>query len=138
MRLLAVALATLAALIVANAEEYATTEGGRRILLRDNGTWVEVPATRSPSVAPDADRNVEQIIKLKCQGEWPTDFRMQAYCERQQREGVQTLAQGRPQDIQQNQFSLIRQKCNGEWPNDFRMRAYCERQQYEAVRQLRR
>jgi hypothetical protein len=139
MRLLALSFAALlSTLIFADAEEYATTDAGRRVVLRDNGTWVEVPAPRSSSGAPSPGNNVDQIIRRKCQNEWPTDFSMQAYCERKQREGVQTLAQGRPQDIQENQFAIIRQKCNGEWPEDFGMRAYCERKQYEAIRQLRR
>ena len=101
MRLLALTPAVLlSTLIFTNAEEYATTDSGRRVVLRDNGTWVAVPAPRSSSDASrTGSNNVDQVIRIKCQNEWPTDFSMQAYCERKQREGVQTLAQGRSQDI---------------------------------------
>lgn len=134
MQLLALTLSVLlSTLIFADAEEYATTDSGRRVVLRDNGTWVEAPAPRSSSGAPDTGSNVDQIIRRKCQNEWPNDFSMQAYCERRQREGVQTLAQGRPKDVQENQFTTIRQKCSAEWPDDFSMQAYCEKNQYEAV-----
>ena len=126
MQLLALTLSVLlSTLIFADAEEYATTDSGRRVVLRDNGTWVEAPAPRSSSGAPDTGSNVDQIIRRKCQNEWPNDFSMQAYCERRQREGVQTLAQGRPKDVQENQFTTIRQKCSAEWPDDFSMQAYC-------------
>jgi hypothetical protein len=95
----------------------------------------EIPP-RSPSDAPDTGSNVDQIIRSKCQNQWPNDFRMQAYCESKQREGVQTLAQGRPKDVQENQFAIIRQKCSAEWPDDFGMRAYCESKQREGVQTL--
>jgi hypothetical protein len=116
------------------ADEYATSSSGRRVLLRDNGTWVDAsPTAKAEQGALDA----EQILKEKCVSEWPTDFSMQAYCQRQQREAIQTLARGKPQDIPENQFAIVRSKCSSEWPKDFSMRAYCERQQFEAIRKLR-
>jgi hypothetical protein len=117
------------------ADEYATTSSGRRVLLRDNGTWVD--ASPPAKGEQGAFLGAEQILKEKCVSEWPTDFSMQAYCQRQQREAVQTLARGKPQDIPENQFAIVRSKCSGEWPRDFSMRAYCERQQFEAIRKLR-
>jgi peptidoglycan hydrolase-like protein with peptidoglycan-binding domain len=103
-----------------------------------NGTWVGAPGPHSSSGAPDTGSKVDQIIRSKCQNEWPNDFEMRVYCEGKQREGVQTLAQGRPKDVQEDQFTIIRRKCGAEWPDDFGMRAYCEGKQYEAVRQLQR
>jgi hypothetical protein len=116
-------------------DEYATTNSGRRVLLRDNGTWID--ASPSPKREQGGLFDAEQILKEKCVSEWPTDFNMQAYCQRQHREAVQTLARGKPQDIPDNQFSIVRNKCSTEWPRDFSMRAYCERQQFEAIRNLR-
>jgi hypothetical protein len=117
------------------ADEYATTSSGRRVLLRDNGTWVD--ASPAPKSEQGAFLDAEQILKEECMSQWPTDFSMQAYCQRQQREAVQTLARGKPQDIPENQFAIVRNRCSNEWPRNFSMRAYCERQQFEAIRNLR-
>ena len=128
----------LVGLVCANADEYGTTDAGRRVLLRDNGTWVNVSANPVTRSAPDSSGDTEQILTQKCRADWPTDFRMQAFCEKQQRELVQALAQGRPQDISEDQYAIVRNKCTGDWPSDYRMRAFCERQQFEAIRQLRK
>jgi hypothetical protein len=82
----------------------------------------------SPSMAEDA-------IARKCQGDWPADFRMQAYCETQQKEALATL-QGRAMSSRQQR--IIRTKCATEWPGDFRMINYCEEKQLEALTQLGR
>jgi hypothetical protein len=62
---------SLATLIFAQAEEYATTDGGRRVLLRDNGTWAEVPATRSPSVTPPGAAAGNSAAKTICDSVTP-------------------------------------------------------------------
>ncbi|MCK4307222.1 hypothetical protein KAW50_03230 [candidate division WOR-3 bacterium] len=80
----------------------------------------------------------ERIIEKHCAREWPDDFRMRAYCEKQQREGLATLKLGKPNDISGKDFQVVRSKCAREWPDDFRMRAYCEKQQFEAIRELRK
>jgi hypothetical protein len=131
---------TAALVLIANcvvAEEYVTTESGRRILLRDNGTWVDTGTNQGNQNQQGSAADGERTLKVKCLNEWPSDFSMQAYCQRQQREAIQKLAQGKPQDIPQNQFAIVRTKCGAEWPEDFSMRAYCERQQFEAIRKLR-
>lgn len=120
------------------AAEYATSESGRRVLLRDDGTWV---AAGSPPVAQQqgSDRGTEeQTLQAKCRSEWGDDFRMRAYCEKQQRESLQTLSMGSPPDIPQDQFISVRRRCTGEWPGDYRMQAYCEKQQFGAIRELRK
>jgi hypothetical protein len=76
-------------------------------------------------------------IRQHCLGQWPSDFAMRAYCERKQREAVETLGRGRPEDISADDYTIIRGKCATDWPGDFAMRAYCEIKQYEAVRALR-
>jgi len=83
-------------------------------------------------------QNAEAIIRTHCAQEWPDDFRMRAYCEEQQREGLKQLRKGRPSDISEIDFKTVRTKCAQEWQTDFRMRAYCEEQQFEAIRKLRR
>ena len=82
--------------------------------------------------------NSEAVIKEHCREEWPNDFEMRVYCEKQQRDGVQTLDQGGPSDIQPSEFATIREHCTPEWPTNYEMRAYCEKQQYDGVRTLNR
>ncbi len=84
----------------------------------------------------DLPANAVQIIEQKCAEEWPNDFRMRSYCQKQQQEGIANLNRGMPHDIDANAFRIIRGKCTNEWPRDFKMRAYCESQQYEGYRSL--
>lgn len=78
----------------------------------------------------------QQTVKSKCQEEWPTDYRMQEYCVKQQTEAVSALGKSNPSDVGLAAFRIIRGKCAEEWPRDFKMRAYCERQQVEGYRAL--
>jgi hypothetical protein len=126
----------LLALPFAIAEELATTYSGRKVLLKDDGTWTYVD--RSTPNTASGDANIEQTIRAFCLGEWHDNFDMRAYCEKKQREAVRVLASGKPNDIAQNDFVTVRRHCAGEWPNNFDMRAYCERQQFKAIRDLRR
>lgn len=77
-----------------------------------------------------------EIIKNHCQKEWPDDFKMQAYCIKQQKNAVNVLEQGPPDDVPEGVFDKIRSKCDREWHGDYKMRAYCEKQQIEAWRAL--
>jgi hypothetical protein len=70
------------------------------------------------------------IIRPKCAKEWPSDFEMRAYCEKQQNEAV-TRLRFRPMSTADHQ--TIRNKCATEWPDDFEMRNYCEEQQLKAL-----
>ena len=84
---------------------------------------------------PPTDATAGAIIRSKCAGEWPDDFSMRAYCEKQQREGLADL---RARRVGFTAMSTIRDKCAGEWPDDFSMRNYCEEQQLKALRELQR
>ena len=77
------------------------------------------------------------VIRGHCEAKWPTDYRMQAYCIKQQKKAVAKLQRGRPSDIPGDVFSSVRQKCATKWTGDYRMMEYCERKQYEAYRELR-
>src|SRR5262249_25513833 len=97
------------------ADEIATTPNRRRLLLKDDGAWVEnKPATQEASPQNKTEA-MERIIQNTCIKEWNQDYRMRAYCERRQWEGVETLRMGKPSDISQDQFANIRQQCTGEW-----------------------
>jgi hypothetical protein len=79
--------------------------------------------------------NPPVTITQKCAKEWPTDFRMQAYCQKQQVEALgQLTTRG---SMQQGAGATIRARCAKEWPNDFRMANYCEEQQLKALASLR-
>ena len=62
------------------------------------------------------------VIQNHCEGEWPDDFSMRAYCIEQQERALAELKRGRPADIPEDIFHRIRNKCAGEWPKDFTMR----------------
>jgi hypothetical protein len=136
------ALVTTAAMLLGpvavRADEIVTTPSGRSVLLKDDGTWTENKPAESEAKPSQEEGSIKQVIQDHCIREWNQDFRMRAYCERTQWEGVTTLKMGRPTDITQTQFDSIRRHCTGEWPRDFRMRAYCERTQFEGVRELQR
>lgn len=65
-------------------------------------------------------QSTDATIRSKCASEWPGDFEMQAYCERQQVDGVAYLR------AQSNQRDL--NACARDWPGDFEMQAYCVRE----------
>jgi hypothetical protein len=80
----------------------------------------------------------EQVIRRRCERDWPNDYNMRDYCIQQQHEALAILMQGRPEDIPHEVFSGIRSKCAAEWPEDYNMRQYCEKQQLNAYRKLER
>jgi hypothetical protein len=126
----------------ANAAECGMSPGGVTDLKRTMARGAELSSKicgSSPqqSAAPESSGNTEQVIQGKCKNDWPDDFRMQAFCQKQQRSAVVTLSMGKPQDVQLDQFMTVRRKCAGEWVTDFRMRAYCEKQQFNAIRELK-
>jgi hypothetical protein len=92
----------------------------------------EMTAKKYTAIDLEIPANTNQIIEQKCTQEWPSDFRMRAYCQQQQREGVAALNRGRPNSVSQDAFAIIRGKCANDWSRDFNMRAYCENQQYES------
>jgi hypothetical protein len=69
--------------------------------------------------ATGIDAGAFRIIRGKCTGEWPQDFRMRANCERQQFESYQALSAFAVADG-------VRNACAQEWADDYRMRRYCE------------
>lgn len=76
------------------------------------------------------------VIEAHCTKEWPDDFHMREVCQREQREGVETLKATRP-NIPAADFSTVRNKCGHEWPDDYHMRTVCEREQLESYANLR-
>jgi hypothetical protein len=81
------------------------------------------------------DAAAASVIRAKCAEDWPDDFRMRAYCQEQQDEGLRAL-RGRSMTGHAN-HQTIRKKCATDWPDDFRMRNYCEETQLKALRSIR-
>lgn len=90
-----------------------------------------------PTSTTPAGGLIATTITTKCAADWPTDFRMRAYCETQQGEAVVKLAE-RSEAMHTPNGQIIRQKCLGEWSDDFRMANYCEEQQIKALASLAR
>jgi hypothetical protein len=92
---------------------------------------------REPDVQAFDYSKADAIVRAQCAKEYPTDFSMRAYCQKEQTDAVLKLMLGRPSDIPESDFSTIRSKCAQDYPTDFNMRAYCEGQQIEGYRKVR-
>lgn len=84
----------------------------------------------------DEFSNAGDIIRKHCEGEWPNDFSMRAYCIDQQERALLALRRGRPADIPEEVFRQVRAMCATQWPDDFTLRQYSEEKQFEAFRKL--
>lgn len=97
------------------------------------------PMTTAPRSADPIVANVVTLIRTKCAKDWPTDFRMRAYCETQQLEALGKIAKRNDAGTLKTPDGLIiRAKCAAEWRDDFRMANYCEEQQLKALATLGR
>ncbi len=100
-----------------------------------NAMITGVPLTRSTTSVPTTPTpNSAGTISAKCATDWPNDFRMRAFCEKQQGNALQSL--GQPVNAAPTEADTIRKKCERDWPNDFRMRAFCEKRQTNALKSL--
>jgi hypothetical protein len=93
-------------------------------------TGPKVITIGAPSTSSD------QTIRMRCEREWPTDFRMRAYCEEQQDSAKRRLETRTSSSLglSVTDFENIRRACRSEWMDDFKMRDTCERRQAEAWR----
>lgn len=111
-----------------------TSESAGAQLTSPSSGAAPVSASSDPKVAA-----VLAIIRTKCSKDWPTDFRMQAYCATQQVEGLKKIAARNDAGVMATPAGrIIRTKCSGEWLSDFRMENYCEEQQFKALGTLAR
>jgi hypothetical protein len=95
---------------------------------------VAEPVDTSVPTAP-IEAEADATIQEHCTSKWPTDFEMQAYCKKQQREAVVKLQAAPPVDVSVQAFATLRRHCAQKWPTDFEMREYCERQQASGYRE---
>jgi hypothetical protein len=91
------------------------------------------------------------MLRAKCAGEWPTDFRMRVVCVTRQQTALQTLHQRSPQIDADAVLRDLRARCLAEWSTpappgpegraakaerwftDYRMMNHCEEQQLNAL-----
>jgi len=96
------------------------------------------PATIAAQASAFDYSGAPAVIRAHCAREWPDDYSMRAYCEKQQNEAVRTLQGGQPAGVPLDRFRSIRENCSTDWPEDYAMRAYCEKQQFAALADLAR
>lgn len=77
-------------------------------------------------------------INNYCKAYWPDDYSMQVSCIKEQRDAVNILKKGKPEDISEDDFIMIRKKAEEDWPDDYTMRVSQETEQYDAIRKLRK
>ena len=95
-------------------------------------------ASRLPSATPSSTAPAQLSdsgIRAKCEKDWPDDFQLRAFCERQQREARDKI-NGRA--MASGDRLTIRTKCLKDWPVDFQMQNFCEEQQLQALDTLQR
>jgi hypothetical protein len=80
----------------------------------------------------------DEIIKNYCKNYWTDDFSMQVSCINEQKEAVNILKKGKPDDITDDDFTIIRKKAAEDWPDDFTMRVSQEHEQFDAIRKLKK
>jgi hypothetical protein len=68
--------------------------------------------------------------RAKCAKEWPDDFSMRAFCEKQEHEAASKL---HARSMTTRDQRVIRTTCEREWPDDLNMRNFCEEQQLKAL-----
>jgi hypothetical protein len=90
------------------------------------------------STAPAAG-DIQGTIRAHCTKEWPTDYRMQSYCQQQQQEAAVKMGQRLQAGFKNTpQGQTILLQCFKEWPTDYRMQNYCIEQQIEGFNKLSR
>jgi hypothetical protein len=105
---------------------------------------------RKPQTPDEWASEFRAGIKEKCEKEWNDDYRMQAYCIKQQQEALGKLS-GRSDALAANpRAGKARLKCLSDWSTpagkradgsdrylvDWRMVNYCEEQQLKALAEL--
>lgn len=107
-----------------------------RLTITDNGQ--RGPGIIDPTSSPSAS-DIQGTIRAHCTKEWPTDYRMQAYCLQQQNESVVKMGQRFNAGFTSTpEGRTITLQCFKEWPTDYRMQNYCVEQQLEGLKKLGR
>jgi hypothetical protein len=104
---------------------------------------------RQPTTPQEWMTEFKAGIREKCEKEWPDDYRMQAYCIKQQDEALGKFLGRNTAIYGTEKLKKLRTRCLAEWSTpatrrdgsdrfivDFRMANYCEEQQLKALASL--
>ncbi len=95
--------------------------------------------TGGSSVARGQHANIDSVdttIKRNCQKEWGDNYRMVAYCIKQQKKAYSRLDYPCPSRVPSYVCEKIKTTCGKEWEENYRMVLYCTRKQSEAYLKL--
>lgn len=81
--------------------------------------------------------NIDTLIKIQSEIEWPDDYEMRLNYIEKQRIAVEKLKAGKPLDLSAQEFERIRARAKKEWPTDFEMRLNEEEKQIDSLRKLK-
>ena len=123
---------------VSFADQMATTENGKKVILKDDGTWVHAEAQSEKKGKSNEYAEANEVIRQKCKTDWSENFQMRAFCEQQQKGAVEKLKAGKPKDISNEEYAIVQKKCAADWPQNYLMRQFCEEQQFKGVRDLKK
>jgi hypothetical protein len=111
-----------------------------------NSDLPDVPAATPSSAAVE---RLAASIRPKCALDWPDDFRMRAFCEKQQRASLDQIHSRNALMQSSPALTKIRLKCLTDWSKlgpmvngertlliDFRMNNHCEETQMKALASL--
>jgi hypothetical protein len=122
----------------------ATTEDGRAVILKDDGTWTYAETPKRTGDSPTwTVEDIRASIVSHCTKQWGADVKMRKYCQDHGLESVGKLGARKPlPGMSENDFNVIRQRCLGKWApspeKDARwdMVDYCESEQHEAFSKI--
>ena len=83
----------------------------------------------------------QEGVQIRCQEEWPGDFRMQKHCQNNQYEGYENFwdTASSFRSLSREDANLAIYGCIKDWVDktpDWQMLAYCIKNQYEAFQEL--
>lgn len=93
------------------------------------------PAAPSPVNTPPPPAAAPPAVAARCEKDWPSDLRMQTFCQTRQMDALTALA---ARDMNTGDGPMIRKKCVSEWPGDYRMQNVCEDQALKALEEAGR
>jgi hypothetical protein len=122
----------------------ATTEDGRSVILKDDGTWTYAETPKQTEGSPTwTVEKIRASIVSHCTKKWGTDFKMRKYCQDRDTEALGKLGARKPlPGMSENDFNVIRARCVGKWAPSpeqdaqWNMVDYCENQQHEAFSKI--
>ncbi len=122
------------ALAIENGRLLITLASGEKVSVALQDADLEATKAAAPPRVATADAYDTSSIRPACEKQWDTDFRMRAFCEKQQTDAIGVL---KTRAMTTDDQRAIRTNCIRQWSSDFRMRNFCEEQQLKALASLK-